>query len=293
MAGVAALMKSIHSTLTPADVDSLLSSASIVEDLGSPGRDDLFGHGLIDARKAVDQATLLASGTVVETPFVNASPASLNFGSNETSLSLSIVNGGSGTLSISSVTDDAAWLTVAPGAVDANQLGSYQVTVDRSVLVAGTYTAIITITSSANTVTVPVIQQVAGAGGVSASDVGYHYILLIDADTDAVIAQQEGAAQNGEYIFQFDNVNFANAQRYFIVAGSDRDNDLFICDAGEACGAYISRDSPKAITKSDTLSGLNIISGFSIGLQSQSAVPNAPTRGGIRRLPTKHTKKVR
>jgi serine protease len=31
------------------------------------------------------------------------------------------------------------------------------------------------------------------------------------------------------------------------VAGSDADNDLFICDAGEACGAWLTVDQPLEI----------------------------------------------
>lgn len=286
MAGVVALMKSIYSNLTFADVDNLLSSAQIVEDLGTAGRDDQFGHGLIDARKAVDEATLLASGVIGDSPFVNASPASLNFGSSTNGLSLSVVNGGpAGALTITSIVADASatWLTVTPDSVDVNtQLGSYQVTVDRSALTAGTYTANITITSSANIVIVPVIQQVA-AQGASAANAGYHYILLIDADTSEVVDRQEGNAQNGNYNFQFDKAFFSDKrQRYFIIAGSDRDNDGLICDAGEACGAYLSRTQPKIIADNDNLSGLNFITGFSIGLQSQS-VPNTAVRS-IRRL---------
>ena len=288
VAGVVALMKSIHSNLTPDDVDNLLNSGLITKDLGLAGRDNQFGHGLIDARKAVDEATRLASGIVVDTPFVSASPASLNFGNEENGLPLSVFNGGSGELTVTSVTDDATWLTITSNAVDTtSQLGRYQLAVDRSGLAAGIYTANITINSSANTITLPVILQVAGQGAKTAPDAGYHYILLIDADTNAALAQQAGNAVNGMYHFQFDNVLFSGTQRYQIIAGTDRDNDGFVCDAGEACGAYLSRDQPKIITASDTHTGLNFTSGFSIGLQSLSAA-DIPARDiSIRRLQTK------
>ena len=66
-----------------------------------------------------------------------------------------------------------------------------------------------------------------------------------------------------------------------------RPNDGFICDAGEACGAYISLDQPKAITATDSHSGLDFISGYSIGLQNLS-LTDIPSRGiAIRRLQSK------
>ncbi|MCZ6882015.1 MAG: S8 family serine peptidase [Gammaproteobacteria bacterium] len=286
MAGVVALMKSVYSGLTPDNVDSSLSSGQMTQDLGEVGRDDLYGHGLIGARKAVDVATSLASGPTPVVPFLSITPASLNFGLSDISASLSVVNGGSGTLNITSVTVDAAWLTVMPGSVDAStQLGSYQVTVSRSSLAVGTYTASITIESSAGTNTVPVIMQVAGQD-ISA-DLGYLYILMIDADTNEFIEQWDGNTLDGNYNFQFDNVIFSSGQRIFIVAGTDLNNDGFICDAGEACGAYISLDQPIDITAIDGHSGLDFTSSYSTGLQSLSA-KEIRTRGiAIRRLQTK------
>ncbi|HHI92085.1 MAG TPA: hypothetical protein ENK04_01015 [Gammaproteobacteria bacterium] len=286
VAGVVALMKSVYNDLTPINVDNLLSSGKIVQDLGSPGRDDQFGHGLIDARKAVDEAALLAGGENLDAPLLSISPTSLNFGSNETRISLSVVNGGSGALTVTSVNDDAIWLAVSANSVDAaSQLGSYQVTVDRTGLAVGTYTASITITSSVNTVTIPVIQQVAGQN--TSISAGHQYILLINADTDATLKQWEGDAQDGNYNFQFDNVDFSAGQNYFIVAGTDQNNDGIICDAGEACGAYITQVQPKRIGINDSHAGLDFTTGFSIGLQNQS-LSGIPARDiTIRRLPDK------
>ena len=44
-------------SLTPAEFDALLASGQLTNDLGAAGRDDIFGHGLIDARKAVEAAS--------------------------------------------------------------------------------------------------------------------------------------------------------------------------------------------------------------------------------------------
>ena len=66
VAGVIALMKSVNAALTPQDIDDLLMGShpllpgvQITSDLGVPGRDDVFGSGLIDAFKAVTAAQAL------------------------------------------------------------------------------------------------------------------------------------------------------------------------------------------------------------------------------------------
>jgi serine protease len=53
VAGVAALMFSAaHYNITPAEVSNILFDSA--HDLGSPGRDDIFGHGLVDAYAALN-----------------------------------------------------------------------------------------------------------------------------------------------------------------------------------------------------------------------------------------------
>lgn len=50
-AGVVALILSANPALQPSQVDSILSSTA--DDLGAPGRDDFYGHGRINAYRAV------------------------------------------------------------------------------------------------------------------------------------------------------------------------------------------------------------------------------------------------
>ena len=53
MAGVMALMRSVNPGLSPADIETLLVSGRLTDDLGPPGRDDSYGHGMINAYKSV------------------------------------------------------------------------------------------------------------------------------------------------------------------------------------------------------------------------------------------------
>ncbi len=59
VSGVAALMLQGHPELTPAQVREVLVRTA--RDLGKPGRDDLYGAGLIDAAAAVAAASEAAS----------------------------------------------------------------------------------------------------------------------------------------------------------------------------------------------------------------------------------------
>jgi serine protease len=61
-AGIFALMRWVNPAITPAQVDDLISSYQIVDDLGAACRDNEYGYGLINARKAVEAAFRLRPG---------------------------------------------------------------------------------------------------------------------------------------------------------------------------------------------------------------------------------------
>jgi serine protease len=67
------------------------------------------------------------------------------------------------------------------------------------------------------------------------------YILLYDPVLDEPVAQFATGSNGTSYPFRFTDVP---AGDYAIVAGTDTDNDLFICDSGEACGAWLTVDQP-------------------------------------------------
>lgn len=65
VAGVVALMLSVNSSLTPAEVSDMLTSSA--EDLGTTGWDAEFGFGIVDARAAVALAASSTPSTTVST----------------------------------------------------------------------------------------------------------------------------------------------------------------------------------------------------------------------------------
>jgi len=278
VAGVVALMKSVNPTMTPQLFDDLLIGGFITEDLGEVGKDDSFGHGLIDAYKAVlaaEDPSQIPSILVVDPRFIN-------FGNSTSDKTLSVSNSNiDNVVTAQPPTDNADWLTVTTTDVDAEGLGTYTATVNRTDLSEGPYYATISFVSSENTVDVSVTMFV---GNVTvAGNAGFHYVLLLDADTYTARYQDEVAVSpiNGTYAFNFDAVLEGN---YIVFAGTDSDNDFFIGDSGESSGAYISLDQPVVIRVDEDLTGIDFNTSFNLNLPSDLSVGSGYNEPGVRRL---------
>jgi len=274
VAGTLALMKAAFPALTPAEVDSLIVNGQMTTDLGAPGRDDIYGYGLIDAHRAVVAAQ---GGISPVPPTLVVSPSALNFSTLGTSAWLTVTNGGGGMLTVNTPTDDAGWLTVAPGNIDAvSGTGSYLVSVTRTGLAENIYTATITFTSSTNSVQIPVIMQVSTLN--QDADAGYQYVLLIDQASGAVKYQSSVAASNGRYPFAFTGVA---PGAYELLAGTDINNDGTICLSTEACGGFTSLDQLTPVTVNSDNAGLDFTSGFNVIITDSVTQSGTP---GIARL---------
>ncbi|MBN1832245.1 MAG: S8 family serine peptidase [Deltaproteobacteria bacterium] len=282
VAGVVALMKAMHPGLTPAQLDSALSSGHITEDLGLPGRDDTYGHGVIDALKAVQKASELAGNRITD-PILSVSPSLLYFGSSYSSLTITVANGGGGALKVTNVSDNADWLSVTVADVDENGVGAYTASVDRSGLVQASYSADIRFTSNAGTDTIFANMTVEGAVPRS-GDAGYHWIILIDPVTKDTYDTVQASNIDGSYSYAFPDVA---PGEYFILGGTDSDNDGYICDPGEACGGYPTVEllAPVAMGSSDC-TGLNFTTGFTFDLIAPaSAIGLGPEERGFSKIP--------
>ncbi len=239
MAGVVALMLAVNPELTPGDIDMLLAgthpdtSTRITRDLGLPGRDDFFGNGLIDAAAAVIAASeVTGAGSIdpVESR-LSVLPASLDFREFLSTLPLAVTNSGTGTLNVTSVTTDSAWLTAAPASGEAPL--SIEVTVDRSGLADGSYMGTVQIETDAaegpSSINVSVAMTF---GEVILGDAGPTIVRVLTADGSEVVAEVEtNAAQNYAY-----TTPAVAPGTYIVAAGTDRDGDSVICDIEDACG---------------------------------------------------------
>ena len=286
VAGVVALMKAIYPALTPEELDILLVSGLITEDLGPAGRDDQFGHGLIDAFGALVAAQNLAGGGVAPLTLI-ATPAALNFGPQSTvSLSVEKAGGNPGDpLLVNPVRTDVPWLIITEDNVDSDGLGTFTVIVDRNQLTPGTYSATITVDAddpSVNDIEVPVSMQVVTP--IVGGNAGFHYVLLVDSETFEIKARENVPFSPAGYAYAFTNVP---AGTYQIFAGTDSNNDFIIGDPGEAFGAYLTLDQPVPIAISDDRSGLDFNSNFDVSFPSRLDAGGLPDRPRLQRFKTR------
>ena len=241
VAGVVALMLAANPDLTPTDINRLIAGTHadpaaerITHDWGDRGRDDVFGHGLIDAYRAVEVARAIVRGGDGPPPrgILAVAPTRLHFGATANVLRAQLKNLGDAPVQVSSVEPDAAWL-----AVSLDEWPTLVVEVDREGLGEDTYVGRIAIASDGGDLTVPVSMQVwRGA----TADIGTVYVLALSPDT---LEAESGAGTNERlgYAFEMPSVPFGE---YIVAAGTDRDGDDYICDEGEACGIWPRLDGP-------------------------------------------------
>ncbi|MBL9086052.1 MAG: S8 family peptidase, partial [Planctomycetia bacterium] len=234
-AGVAALVLSVAPSLTPSQVESILFTTA--KDLGTAGRDDSYGNGLIDAKAAVDKAKATASGAALLT----LSPSSLVFEDGTDTLDATLGNAGSGKITVTgatvTTTSGGAWLaaTLVGSGNAAVSATSVRVTVTRGSLADGTYDGSVRVDSSAGATTLPVTLVVGngggggGGGGGGPDDV---WVLVVDADTDETVAEALVAA-DGDGSFDIGDLPDGS---YYLVAGSDSEDDGYLGDPGDWYG---------------------------------------------------------
>jgi len=239
VAGVVALMQAAYLKATdgerflPEDFEGWLADGDLSDDLGTAGF-GWAGIGLINARKAVERAGG-AGGPLP--PTLGVSPRTLSFGSDRDAIALTIANRGTGMVTIERVTasEEAGWLGIElETPLPAVAPMTITLTGNRAGLPAGTVQqAAVVIESDVGTRTVPVALHVpvGGTGG----NVGTVYALLVDEQTRATRYQLTTSAGHG-YALAF--AEPIAAGRYILAAGTDRDGDRFIGDAGEAFGVW-------------------------------------------------------
>ncbi|MEH6590414.1 MAG: S8 family peptidase [Halioglobus sp.] len=283
IAGVVGLMKSVNPNLRPADIDSLLQQGVLTDDLGATGRDDRYGHGLINAQAAVVAALNAAGASPADDPRLSTTSPTLNFGSHIDQLELVLQNSGKGELVLLSVGTSQPWLQISSLDTSQQGLGRYQVSVDRSELPQGIYRGEINAISSVNTLTTEVLLSVEDDS--SSGDIGLVYLLLIDTSSGEPVDQYVVSSNRGRFEFEFRDVPPGN---YQILAGTDADNDLFICDPGEACGAYLTIDQPIEIDLDTDLGDLQFSVDYQVNIPAISslndAVPTIRRKGKSRNL---------
>ena len=273
VAAVAALMKEANPAMTPANFDTYLTSGNITDDIGTAGRDNSFGYGLINAAKALNTAGSIAFPAVFA-----INPTMVGFTPGMTATTINVENGGTTAFTapanhLTAYITGSGWLTVSPTSVDGSNLGTYQLLVDRTALADGEYSA--TVTFSATGVMDTVVNVTMKVGFDGNEDAGYHYFAIYNVASGKNEGYMEAVPAAGVYQYSFTGVPQGE---YLIVAGTDMDNDYVFCDQGEACGSY----STTPLLVDRNLSGLNFVTSFSVpasGMQTSVLTGLVSKRG--------------
>lgn len=275
VAGVAALMKAIAPEMSPADFDALLAAGELTNDFGAPGRDNVYGHGLLDAYRAVLAAHMLANGTVPDLPPQPplVQPPALIMNAQTAAAVVTVSEPATAVPAIAAVRASVPWLSAGPTMTDAAGFGHYTIAADRRGLAPGTYNAYVEVASSAGTVKLPVTVVVEKPS--SPGTAGPLHVLLIDARTRTAVAQQTIAATGGIGEFRFQRVPPGS---YVIVAGADADNDGRICGPGEACS--IAGADPQTVTVTDD----SLTTVTTLVVRFDPTLPRRSPEQGFRRL---------
>jgi serine protease len=115
--------------------------------------------------------------------------------------------------------------------------------------------------------------------------VGLVYVLLLDRESGEPVGQSSSGPVEGRYSYRFDGVE---PGRYEIIAGSDADNDLVICDAGEACGALLTVEQPIVIDVDGDQTDLDFPIEYQVAIPDISATGARAPRNSARVLPNSH-----
>lgn len=276
VAGVLALMKSVNGALTPADIDAMLIRGEIVVDIGEVGWDQFYGWGLIDARIAVDAAIAAIGAPPGDVPAMIVNPTDVHLGAFTTGTTLEISNAAGGTLVVDGITIDpeASWLSITPQTVDANGVGTYEVSVNRDGLDEGVYSTNVTISSNANS-RVLQVTMLAPPDLVFTPSAGSVWVLLIDEATQNTGFATLAEVDAGVITYSFTGVYEGT---YRLLAGSDSDNDFFICDGGESCGSYTDYTTPTPVLIDADTIGLDFVVDYSWFLPATTSAPIDPSR---------------
>jgi serine protease len=256
VAGVAALMLAEDPTLTPAEVESALTSTA--SDLETTGFDESTGWGLVDAYRAVQAVQI--GPPVFDPARLRMDVDSADFGAVESERHLRISNLGDDFLTVGPPTvttvTGGPWLTgtlVAPGTSLANAT-ALRIVIDRSGMLPGGYVGEIELTSNGGTwrvrVTMAVLQDFPPLPAIPLR------LFVRSVDTGEVVRFVDVDA-NTSYAWTIPSLPVG---RYLLFAGTDLDSDGAYDDDGEYVGAWPTLDQPQMvqISAGHTFSGLRL-----------------------------------
>jgi serine protease len=238
VAGIISLMKAVRPSLTPVEFESLVASGYLSNDIGTPGRDNASGYGLIDARKAVS----VVSGTLPNIPpRIEVLSTRLDFGAATVTLPVIVTvigNATSPTTVTADLTGTPPWVKVATPQQLNDRTYSFNVSVDRGLAFNGVFQTSIAFKATAGSATVSTVNvplSMSKPSSTAIGDGGSQYAVLVEAKTGRTTLTNLFRPRGASFAF-----TMVGAPRgtYYLFAGTDVDNNLRICEPGELCSVY-------------------------------------------------------
>ncbi|PCJ41192.1 MAG: hypothetical protein COA71_09115 [SAR86 cluster bacterium] len=226
VSGVFALMLAVNPNLSADEIEQMLVSGLLTDDLGISGADNLYGHGLINARKAVTAASDSLSGSPLLSSYLSSSISTVEFRPSQTETVFETRTIGDDAISINSINYDAAWLNLV-SLSQTSEVQNWRLEINRNGLTKGLYRETISFDSSVNTVNIDVILQVNAP--TQRYQVGPLLVDLVNTANGSSV-QTSSSFSNNIYSFNFDELATGN---YRITVSSDLNGNAQ-SDDGEA-----------------------------------------------------------
>jgi serine protease len=251
VSGLAALIKAANTGLSADSIRSRIENTAI--DLGQPGRDDLYGYGLINVQAAVSNET-------GDTPLLFPMPKKVMLQGENPSAAFVLKNIGSGPpISITSIFKSdphaSAWLDIVhptlPSSTELEVTLSANTQFYPWIMDGNTHHEMLTIRSSAGTEYVYVLYNSNGFTGTVPEDIGPVYVVAINVET-LLIDYFDIANDDNEYQYRISPITTGT---YIIGASTDHDSDLTLFEDEDYYGLYT---SPEQILPVDVRAGLRV-----------------------------------
>lgn len=263
--------------MTPADFDTALAAGKLTSAVaGASSKTKEYGYGLIDASKSVAYALEKNQSGGATPSYLSADPSSLDFGASGTTQALNVRKFGNVAVRDLSPLVGTKWLKIAKSGSSASS-ETYTLSVDRAGMVPGAYSVVVRIIDTLGAAQdVVVSMRVVGSTATSSSAAPI-YVLVYDVIAKKTVAQAEVDATTVTAI-DFSVKPLESTNPYLLIAGSDADNDYFICDVGELCSAWPIDEKLSGIPSSTSTANVKLTVGFEN--RSVESVKNADV-GGI------------
>ena len=266
VSGVIANMYSLDSGLTPSEINTYITNGSFTYDLGTTGRDNEYGYGLINFAKSAN-SVITQEGLTKTYAYVN--PGIIDYGFDTTSIDVVLNKVGSGSLSVSNLAADNATGLTYTSSVDADGYGTYTLNFDRSSYPNGLFENTIYFNMSDGT-SPTVAMRYAKGSQPDRANIGKVYIGLYDSSNNVVASgflELDGS-------LAFETSGKVPIGDYYYIISTDIDNDGFICNSGEICEIYPLSDSSDlyiSVTDSDVTGDAVTLRAISSGTTSLSS----------------------